>query len=141
MAVIQRTAEADLRATIAAVQGRERESNLAVEARSRFHREFLDYLDQLAAVHGQLCGRYRQINSAVQKGKVPRYFQHEVERPDCLAAPELPPPPRPRDGWNLAVEFLEHQAQRVAALFARALAPPEAEADPRAERVGVEETP
>jgi hypothetical protein len=141
LAVIQRTAEADLRATIEAVQGRERESNLTVEARSRFHREFLDYLDQLAAVHGQLCGRYRQINSAVQKGQVPRYFQHEVERPECLAALELPPPPRPRQEWNLAVEFLEHQAQRVAALFARALAPHETEEDPRAERVEVEDAP
>jgi hypothetical protein len=134
LALIQRTAEADLRATIEAVRGRERECNLAVEVRSRFHREFLDYLDQLAAAHGQLCRRYREINSAIQKGNVPDYFRLEVERPECLAAPELPPPPRPRDEWNDAVEYLEHQVRRVAALFA----PPQTPTAEEPERVEVE---
>src|SRR5262249_58262377 len=95
LASVQKDAEADLRATVEAVQGREFESNMAAEARNEFHRSFLEYLDQLAAAHDHLCHRYRQINSAVQDGKVPAYFQNEVARPACLVAPTLSPPPLP----------------------------------------------
>jgi hypothetical protein len=120
LAELQKTADADLRATMEAVQGRERESIAAVAARAQFHREYLEFLDRLASAHEHLCRRYREINTAVRDGMVPSYFGRDVVRPQCLGDPGLPPPPRPCDQWNRPIERLQHHANLVASLLAEA---------------------
>jgi hypothetical protein len=120
LADLQKAADADLRATMEAVQGREQESTTAAAARTQFYLEYLEVLDQLASAYDQLCSRYREINSAVRDGKVPAYFKREVKRPKYLADPGLPPQPQPPVDWNHSIERLQHHAKLVASLIAEA---------------------
>src|SRR5690606_30824412 len=74
---------------IAVLRRQEYDKRLAIEGRNRLHRDFLAYLDHLAAAHQRLVTRYREANEEARSGNVPAYFRRPPERLPCLQ----PPPP------------------------------------------------
>ena len=61
-----------------------------VEARSRAHQIYVDYLNQLAGVHERLVQRYRELNLRIRQGEAPAYFQKPALRPLLAEPPKLP---------------------------------------------------
>jgi hypothetical protein len=123
LAELQKSAEADLQATVEAVHSREYQASAAAAARSEFHGELSQYFAELASAQAHLVRRYREINAAVQNGAVPLYFLLDVEPPACLADPGLATPPRPENGWDETIARLQQRAASVASMLAEAPLP------------------
>lgn len=122
LTAVRDAAVEDIRAAIEAMRNLEYQSNVATDARSRFHLQFLEYLDHLAAIHEQLCKRYREVNEAVRSGTVPKYFRRKVQRPALIEPPDLPALAQlPQGAWAQAIARMEHHIATVNNAFATTL--------------------
>src|SRR5690606_9079236 len=74
---------------IAALRRQEYDKRLAIDGRNRLHRDFLAYLDHLAAAHQRLVTQYREANEEARSGPPPAYFR---EPPARLPSLQAPPP-------------------------------------------------
>jgi len=100
---------------IAALRRQEYDKRLAIDGRNRLHRDFLAYLDHLAAAHQRLVARYREANEEARSGTVPAYFRRPPERLPCLQPPPplAPVPELDDDARDAAVERMQHFIKEV----------------------------
>ena len=100
---------------IAALRRQEFDKRLAVQGRNRLHRDFLAYLDHLAAAHQRLVTQYREANERARSTPPPVYFREPPARLPCLQEP--PPlatvPDMDEDAREAAVERMRHFIKEV----------------------------
>jgi hypothetical protein len=99
---------------IAALRRQEYDKRLAIDGRSRLHRELSAFFDHLAAVHQRLVTQYRECNEAARSAAAPDYFRASPRRPSLLEAPPLPTVPElGDDAREAAVERMRHFIKEV----------------------------
>ncbi|HEX6407762.1 MAG TPA: hypothetical protein VFZ90_11305 [Gemmatimonadales bacterium] len=103
----------DLRGALQLVGEAERNLVRAVVGRSSTHQEYVVYLQQLAGVHQNLVGRYRELNSRVREVQGSKDLLQPALRPMFAEPPSLAALRQEEDVRKEVIARIEHYIKAV----------------------------
>ena len=103
----------DLRGALQLVGEAERNLVRAVVGRSSTHQEYVVYLQQLAGVHQNLVGRYRELNSRVREVQGSKDWLQPARRPMFAEPPSLAALRKEEDVRKEVIARIEHYIKAV----------------------------
>lgn len=123
MSALRDKAVEDMTEAIELLRSSEYDMQLAIEGRSRLHRDYGAFLEHLASCLDQLILRYREANRKARTAAPPAYWQALMPRPQALNVVGLEPIPELElDVRREAIDRIERHIKAINEKFEKTLA-------------------